>query len=132
LAVARKLPGLIGQAIRLGWQANRCDTAATIGLNLVSGVLTGFALLAKTGVLEALFAAGPTPHRVRAALPSLIVVAAAVAAWAGLQARGGLGPGQAQTAGRPVGGDQAAQPDHASRAGRLRRRGVLRRHATGA
>ena len=40
-------------------------------------MLTGFALLATTGVLEALFAAGPTPHRVRAALPSLIVVAAA-------------------------------------------------------
>jgi ATP-binding cassette, subfamily B, bacterial len=32
-------------------------------------VLTGFALLATTGVLEALFAAGPTPERVRAALP---------------------------------------------------------------
>jgi hypothetical protein len=56
-AVARQLPGLIGQAIRLGWEANRRDTVATIGLNLISGVLTGFALLATTGVLEALFAA---------------------------------------------------------------------------
>ena len=88
-AIARQLPGLIGQAIRLGWEANRRDTVATIGLNLVSGVLTGFALLATTGVLEALFAAGPTPHRVRAALPSLILVAAAVAGRAGLQAAAG-------------------------------------------
>jgi ATP-binding cassette, subfamily B, bacterial len=64
-SIARQLPGLIGQAIRLGWQANRRDTVATIGLNLASGVLTGFALLATTGVLEALFAAGPTPQRVR-------------------------------------------------------------------
>ena len=78
-AIARQLPGLIGQAIRLGWQANRRDTVATIGLNLVSGILTGFALLATNGVLEALFAAGPTSERVRAALPSLILVAVAVA-----------------------------------------------------
>jgi len=49
-------------------------------------VLTGFALLATTGVLEALFAAGRTPERVRAALPSLILVAAATAGRAGLQA----------------------------------------------
>ncbi len=89
LAMARQLPKLIGQAIRLGWAANRRDTVATIGLNLVSGVLTGFALLATTGVLEALFAAGPTPQRVRAALPSLILVGAAVAARAGLQAAAG-------------------------------------------
>ena len=89
VSIARQLPGLIRQAVRLGWQANRRDTAATIGLNLVSGVLTGFALLATTGVLEALFAAGPTPQRVRAALPSLIAVAAAVAARAGLQAAAG-------------------------------------------
>jgi len=88
-AVARQLPGLIRHAIRLGWEANRRDTVATIGLNLVSGVLTGFALLATNGVLEALFAAGPTPQRVRAALPSLVLVAAVVAARAGLQAAAG-------------------------------------------
>jgi ATP-binding cassette subfamily B protein/ATP-binding cassette subfamily C protein len=35
-----------------------------------SGIFTGYALLATTGVLQALSAAGPTPHRVRAALPS--------------------------------------------------------------
>jgi ATP-binding cassette subfamily B protein/ATP-binding cassette subfamily C protein len=88
-AIARQLPGLVAQAIQLGWEANRRDTVATIGLNLVSGVLTGFALLATTGVLEALFAAGPTPERVRAALPSLVLVAAATAARAGLQAAAG-------------------------------------------
>ena len=88
-SIARQLPGLIGQAIRLAWQANRRDTVATIGLNLVSGVLTGFALLATTGVLEALFADGPTPQRVRAALPSLVLVATAVALRAGLQAAAG-------------------------------------------
>jgi ATP-binding cassette, subfamily B, bacterial len=89
LAIARQLPELIGHAIRLGWEANRRDTVGTIALNVVSGVLTGFALLATTGVLDALFTAGPTPDRVRAALPSLILVAAAVAGRAGLQAAAG-------------------------------------------
>jgi ATP-binding cassette subfamily B protein/ATP-binding cassette subfamily C protein len=40
-------------------------------------------------VLEALFEQGPTPDRVRAALPSLILVAAVVAIRAGLQAAAG-------------------------------------------
>jgi len=77
--VARRFPALIGQAVRLGWSASKPDTLATITLNLVSGVFGGFALFATTGVLEALFAGGPTPQRVRAALPSLILVAAATA-----------------------------------------------------
>src|SRR3984957_10409057 len=87
--VARRFPGLVGQAIRLGWSASPLDTAATIGLNIVSGVFGGYALYATVGVLSALFAAGPTPHRVRAALPSLILVAAATAARSGVAAAAG-------------------------------------------
>ena len=87
--VARKFPGLVGQAIRLGWSASPFDTAVTIGLNLVSGIAGGYALYATTGVLQALFAAGPTPDRVRAALPSLILVAAATAARSGISAAAG-------------------------------------------
>jgi ATP-binding cassette subfamily B protein/ATP-binding cassette subfamily C protein len=89
LAMARQFPGLVGRAVRLGWQASRRDTAATIALNLASGVFTGYALFATTGVLQALFAAGPTPQRVRAALPSLVLVAVAVATRSGLQAAAG-------------------------------------------
>jgi len=87
--VARRFPGLVGQAVRLGWSASRLDTAAALGLNVVSGVFAGFALFATTGVLEALFAAGPTPERVKAALPSLILVALATAAKAGLSIAAG-------------------------------------------
>ena len=82
--VARGFPALVSQAARLGWSASRQDTTATILLNLVSGVFNGLALFATTGVLEALFAAGPTPHRVRAALPSLILVGAATALRSGM------------------------------------------------
>jgi ATP-binding cassette, subfamily B, bacterial len=60
----------------------------TIALNLTSGIFTGYAL-ATNGVLQALFAAGPTPNRVRAALPSLILVGIAVAARATLQSAAG-------------------------------------------
>ena len=59
---------------------NRRDTIASIGLNIAAGVMTTFGLLATTSVLRELFAAGPTPDRVRAALPALVVAAAAVMA----------------------------------------------------
>ena len=85
--VARRFPGLVGQAVRLAWAASPRDTVATIALNLASGVFAGYALFATTGVLEALFAGGPTPHRVRAALPSLILVAVSSALRSGLRAR---------------------------------------------
>jgi ATP-binding cassette subfamily B protein/ATP-binding cassette subfamily C protein len=87
--VARRLPALIGQAVRLGWRASRMDTTVTIALNLAAGVFTAFGLLATTGVLTALFAAGPTPERVHAALPSLLVVGVATALRAAFQAAAG-------------------------------------------
>ena len=87
--VARRFPALVGEAVRLGWSASRGDTAATITLNLASGVFGGYALFATTGVLQALFAEGPTPQRVRAALPSLILVAVATAVRSGVATAAG-------------------------------------------
>jgi ATP-binding cassette subfamily B protein/ATP-binding cassette subfamily C protein len=89
LAMARQFPGLVSRAVRLGFQASRRDIVAAITLNLTAGLFTGYALLETTGVLQALFAAGPTPSRVRAAIPSLALVATAVAVRAGLQAAAG-------------------------------------------
>ncbi|MFY1615635.1 ABC transporter ATP-binding protein [Micromonospora sp. WMMD736] len=83
-AVARRLPRLVREAVALAWATNRADTVASIGLNVAAGVMTTFGLLATTGVLRELFAAGPTPDRVRAALPALIVAATAVSARGGL------------------------------------------------
>lgn len=87
--VARRLPALIKQSFRMAWEASPRDTVATISLNLLSGVFTAFGLLATTGVLEALFAAGPTPERVRDALPSLLLVGAAAVMRTLLQAGAG-------------------------------------------
>ncbi|MBO2465146.1 ABC transporter ATP-binding protein [Actinomadura violacea] len=87
--MARRLPAVIAQAAGLAWRANRADTTATISLNLAAGLFTAFGLLATTGVLTALFSAGPTPGRVRDALPSLALVAGSVALRSGLQAAAG-------------------------------------------
>ncbi|RMI42608.1 ABC transporter ATP-binding protein [Actinomadura harenae] len=78
LTMTRRLPRLIGQVGRLGWQANRRDLVITVVFNAVAGVFTAFGLLATTRVLTALFAAGPTPDRVRAAAPALALVGAAI------------------------------------------------------
>ncbi|MFJ6955551.1 ABC transporter ATP-binding protein, partial [Micromonospora aurantiaca] len=74
-SVARRLPALIREAISLAWATSRRDTAASLGLNVAAGVLTTLGLLATTGVLHQLFAAGPTPDRIRAALPALTLAA---------------------------------------------------------
>ncbi|MGW0810143.1 ATP-binding cassette domain-containing protein, partial [Nonomuraea sp. NPDC002799] len=77
LTIARRLPSLVAQAIRMAWGASPRDALATVTLNILGGVFTAFGLLATTGVLSALFSEGPTPGRVVAALPSLALVGAA-------------------------------------------------------
>jgi ATP-binding cassette, subfamily B, bacterial len=83
VTMALRLPVLIAAVMRLGWQASRRDLAVTVVFNVVSGVFTAFGLLATTGVLSALFAAGPTPARVGSAAPALLLVGAAVTVRAG-------------------------------------------------
>ena len=87
--VAKGPPSVVWQSARLAWRASRIDTAAVIGCTLVAGVFTAFGLRATTGGLTALFGSGPTPDRVRDALPSLALVAGAAALRAGLQAAAG-------------------------------------------
>ncbi|RFU41891.1 ATP-binding cassette domain-containing protein [Actinomadura logoneensis] len=84
LSMARELPRLIGQVVRLGWRADRRDLLITVVCNAVAGVFTAFGLLATTRVLTALFAAGPTPERVGAAAPGLALVGAAITVRAAL------------------------------------------------
>jgi ATP-binding cassette subfamily B protein len=85
LGVFSELPGLVVKALRVAWQADRWRTATVAVATVVSGSMAAFGLLATQRVLIALFAAGPTPDRVRAALPALAWLAASTAV------RGGLG-----------------------------------------
>ncbi|MEV4798417.1 ABC transporter ATP-binding protein [Nonomuraea sp. NPDC049421] len=89
LTIARRLPSLVGQALRMAWQASPRDTLATVSLSLLGGLFTAFGLLATTGVLTALFSEGPTPDRVMAALPSLALVGAAAVLRTTVQAGAG-------------------------------------------
>ncbi|MGP3956011.1 ABC transporter ATP-binding protein [Nonomuraea sp. 3N208] len=89
LTIARRLPSLVAQAMRMAWRASPRDTVAAVVLNLLGGVFTAFGLLATTGVLTALFSEGPTPDRVVAALPSLALVATAAALRTAVQAGAG-------------------------------------------
>jgi ATP-binding cassette, subfamily B, bacterial len=72
--MVRRLPGLIAQVTALCWRASPADTIATVALDVASGVLSAFGLLATNQVLTALLLDGPTPGRLISALPSLLLV----------------------------------------------------------
>lgn len=83
-AVAQALPRLVATAFRIAWRADRARTATVLACTLLSGVMSTAGLLATQQVLVGLFAAGPTPDRVTAALPALLVLAGAAAVRAGM------------------------------------------------
>lgn len=84
-----RLPGILARSFRFAWAASRLDTVTTLAFGLGSGVLTAAGLLATTRVLTPLFAAGPTPERIRQALPALLLVALATGGRALLSAAAG-------------------------------------------
>ncbi|WTW93000.1 ABC transporter ATP-binding protein/permease [Streptomycetaceae bacterium NBC_01309] len=71
----RQLPRLVAQSVRLAWQADRSAMLMVAAAELGQGLTGAFSLLATNQVLVGLFAQGPTPDRVRNALPALIAVA---------------------------------------------------------
>jgi len=89
-AMARRLPRILREAIAIAWRSSPRDTLAALVFNVLTGVATAFGLLATRGVLQALFAAGPTLDRVRAAIPSLIMVAIATAVRSALSIAAGF------------------------------------------
>jgi ATP-binding cassette subfamily B protein len=78
--MTRRIPALIGYVSKLAWTSNRLDCGVTVGCDLVSGVMSAFGLLGTTRVLTALLAEGPTPSRVKAALPALLFILAVTVA----------------------------------------------------
>ena len=67
------------EALRIGWRADRARTSLVAVATVLSGAMATFGLLATQRVLVALFTGGPTPERVRAALPALCWLAVAAA-----------------------------------------------------
>ncbi|HYN94823.1 MAG TPA: ABC transporter ATP-binding protein, partial [Pilimelia sp.] len=75
-----RLPALLRDAWRLAWQTSPAATLAVTLLHLGAGVASAVTLVNVAGVLDGLLRSAPTPERLRAAVPSLLVMAAAVAA----------------------------------------------------
>jgi ATP-binding cassette, subfamily B, bacterial len=83
--VARALPRLLVAAMRRAYAADRAGTIATVAATLAGGLMSTLGLLTTQRVMISIFAEGPTPDRIRAALPSLLLLAAVTTI------RGGLG-----------------------------------------
>lgn len=84
--VLARLPRIIARIGRLAWRADRGATATVVGCQLASAAMSAFGLMASVAVLRELFAEGPTPDRVRAAVPQLLTVVGFLAARALLEA----------------------------------------------
>lgn len=84
--ILARLPRIVHRIGRLAWNADRSATVAVVVLQLASAVMTAFGLMASVAVLRELFAEGPTPDRVRAAIPQLLFVVGFLAARALLEA----------------------------------------------
>ncbi|MFI5844123.1 ABC transporter ATP-binding protein [Catenuloplanes sp. NPDC051500] len=82
--VFAELPALVRRAVAVSWRADRLRTTIVAVSTVGAGVMATFGLLATQRVLVELFAGGPTPDRVTAALPALGALAAATAIRAGL------------------------------------------------
>jgi ATP-binding cassette subfamily B protein len=91
-SVFSELPRWIREAVAISWRADRTRTLIVAMATVTSGLMATFGLLATQRVLIQLFAGGPTPDRVRAALPALALLAAVTAVRATL----GIATGYAQ------------------------------------
>ena len=87
-AIARRLPGLMGLCLRLAWRTDARSVTVLLVCQSATGIFSAFGLLATQHVLVSLLAEGPTPGRVKAAIPSLVLVAGAAACGALLSAAG--------------------------------------------
>jgi hypothetical protein len=93
-SIARRLPALLAAALRLAAAASRPRTVWLLALQAVAGVCQAVSLFATTGALGALIASGPTPDKISAALPSLMLIGALLAVQAGAIGVGQLLVGQ--------------------------------------
>ena len=74
IEVVRQLPRLVGECLRLSWRADRRAVLMVLICQTATGIATAFGLLATNSVLLNLFAQGPSPARVRGAVPALVLV----------------------------------------------------------
>lgn len=83
--MARAMPAVFARVLRESWAVSRRDTLILSIGTVLAEVLTAVGLVATAGVLENLLLSGPTPDRVRAALPALLAVVGAIVLRAALR-----------------------------------------------
>jgi ATP-binding cassette, subfamily B, bacterial len=76
----RKAPAALAVIVGLAWQTSPRLTLLAAAVQLASGCTTAFGLLATANVFTRLLEQGPTPQRVLAAVPALLLVMASYAA----------------------------------------------------
>jgi ATP-binding cassette, subfamily B, bacterial len=76
----RKAPAALAVIVGLAWQTSPRLTLLAAAVQLASGCTTAFGLLATANVLTRLLEQGPTPQRVLAAVPALLLVMASYSA----------------------------------------------------
>ncbi len=79
LQMCRRLPRLLRDAWSLAWRAGPRTTLALVVFQLLGGAASAVGLISVVGVFDGLLQAGATPERVRAAVPSLLLLVGALA-----------------------------------------------------
>jgi ATP-binding cassette, subfamily B, bacterial len=80
-----RFPGSVRPILGFVWQAAPRAASAVVILQVVAGLLAAYALLAVRDVLDGLLLTAPSPDRVRAAMPALALIAAALAVRAAVE-----------------------------------------------
>jgi ATP-binding cassette subfamily B protein len=75
----RRLPRLLAAAWSLAWRASPRTTLAVAVLQILGGIVSAAGLISVVGVFNGLLREAPTPERVRAAVPSLVLLIGAIA-----------------------------------------------------
>jgi ATP-binding cassette subfamily B protein len=86
MAIAAAAPRTAAYVARWSWRASPRLTVLSVVLQLAAGVLTAFGLLATADVFTQLLQQGPTPERIVAAVPAILVVVVALSGRALLDA----------------------------------------------
>ncbi|MFF8789421.1 ATP-binding cassette domain-containing protein [Streptomyces sp. NPDC015125] len=73
--MAAALPRMVGVVLRAGWTADRRALIGLVVSQIAQGVTAALGLVAVNGVLNQLFADGPTADKLRQSLPALLVLA---------------------------------------------------------
>ncbi|WP_223771955.1 ATP-binding cassette domain-containing protein [Streptomyces huiliensis] len=78
-SMARQFPGMLAMIARVAWREDPRSLVVLVVAQVASGAMSAFLLVATNQVLVHLFADGPTPEKLREALPALLLAGVSAA-----------------------------------------------------